>query len=122
MASNVVTVGVERDATYFQVAQEQPPQPSSHGTATASPWQLHMYVLPVLFTPEPEGGFSAESIYLPGAVSEGDDLQQARSNIVDAIQQLILSYRDQGEAVPLERSPIRNEAGKLVEWVAVYVG
>jgi len=40
----------------------------------------------VIFTPEEEGGFTVTVPALPGCISYGKDLTEARAMIVDAIQ------------------------------------
>jgi predicted RNase H-like HicB family nuclease len=42
--------------------------------------------LKVLFEPSDEGGFTAHVRALPGCISEGDTLEQARTNIREAIE------------------------------------
>ena len=43
------------------------------------------YRLPLLFTPQPEGGFTVTSPALPGLVTEGDSLEEALANAHDAL-------------------------------------
>jgi predicted RNase H-like HicB family nuclease len=40
----------------------------------------------VLFEPSDEGGYTAHVPALPGCISEGDTLEEARHNIRDAIE------------------------------------
>jgi predicted RNase H-like HicB family nuclease len=42
--------------------------------------------LKVLFEPSDEGGYTAYVPALPGCISEGDTLEQARQNIREAIE------------------------------------
>jgi predicted RNase H-like HicB family nuclease len=42
--------------------------------------------LKIVFEPSPEGGFTVYVPALPGCISEGDDLDQARVNIREAIE------------------------------------
>jgi predicted RNase H-like HicB family nuclease len=43
-------------------------------------------VFKVLFEPSAEGGFTAHVPALPGCISEGDTLEEARRNIREAIE------------------------------------
>jgi predicted RNase H-like HicB family nuclease len=43
-------------------------------------------VLKVVFEPSEEGGFTVHVPGLPGCVSEGDTLEEARANIREAIE------------------------------------
>ncbi len=54
----------------------------------------------VIFSPEPEGGFTAYVPSLPGCVSYGKDISEAKTMIVDAIEGYILSLKKHGESVP----------------------
>jgi predicted RNase H-like HicB family nuclease len=42
--------------------------------------------LKVVFEPSDKGGFTVYVPALPGCISEGDSLEQARQNILEAIQ------------------------------------
>jgi len=56
----------------------------------------------VIFRPEPEGGFTVVVPSLPGCVSYGEDLQEAKTMIVDAIHGYIVSLRKHKEVIPVE--------------------
>jgi len=43
--------------------------------------------------PESDGGYVAYTEELPGAISEGDTLDEARDNLRDAVQVLLLTRR-----------------------------
>ena len=40
----------------------------------------------VILTEEPEGGYSAQCIELPGAISQGENRKEALANIKEAIE------------------------------------
>ena len=42
-----------------------------------------LYRVPLLFTPQPEGGFTVTSPVLPELVTEGDTLDEAYANVQD---------------------------------------
>lgn len=56
----------------------------------------------VIFRPEPEGGFTALVPSLPGCVSYGEDLQEAKAMIVDAIHGYIASLKKHKEVIPID--------------------
>ncbi|HEY5315744.1 MAG TPA: type II toxin-antitoxin system HicB family antitoxin, partial [Pirellulales bacterium] len=64
--------------------------------------------LKVVFEPSDEGGYTAHVPALPGCISEGDTLDEARKNIREAIE-LYLEFADDA-TIP---------AGSVVEEVAV---
>jgi predicted RNase H-like HicB family nuclease len=45
----------------------------------------------VIVKKEPEGGFSGQCLELPGAISEGETIDELRQNITDAIQLVLQS-------------------------------
>lgn len=63
---------------------------------------LGQYV--VVLTPEPEGGFTVTVPALPGCVSHGDNLDDAKSNAREAIECHIGSLLKHGEHVPVDQT------------------
>jgi antitoxin HicB len=55
-----------------------------------------LYRVPLVFSPQPEGGFTVTSPVLPELVSEGDSLDEAFSNAQDALAAVIELYADEG--------------------------
>ena len=70
------------------------------------------YKLPLVFTPQPEGGYTVTSPVLPELVTEGDSLDEALLNVKDALAAVVESYHDLGRPLPAnaevpdERSPV----------------
>lgn len=56
--------------------------------------------LPLVFTPQPEGGFTVTSPVLPELVTEGDTLDEAFANVRDALAAVIELYTEQGRSLP----------------------
>lgn len=54
----------------------------------------------VVFRPEPEGGFTAIVPSLPGCISYGQDLIEAKVMIIDAIEGYIASLKKHHEPIP----------------------
>ena len=52
-----------------------------------------------IFTPEPEGGFTATVPALPGCISYGEDIIEARSMIADAIVGYLASLAKHGDKI-----------------------
>ena len=56
---------------------------------------------PVILTPDLEdGGFVAECPAIPGCISEGHTVEEAITNIRDAIEGCLAVLREQGQPIP----------------------
>ena len=55
----------------------------------------------VIFKPEPEGGFTVIVPSLPGCVTYGKDLTEARTMVEDAIRAYIASLRKHNKLYPM---------------------
>ena len=60
------------------------------------------YRYTVIFEPAAEGGYTVTAPALPGLVTEGDTLEQARQMAKDAILGYLESLRQDGEDIPIE--------------------
>ena len=58
------------------------------------------YKIPLLLTPQPEGGYTVTSPLLPELVTEGDSLSEALDNVKDALAAVIEIYQDLGRRLP----------------------
>jgi antitoxin HicB len=58
-----------------------------------------------VFNPEPEGGYTVTCPALPGLVTYGETLDEARHMARDAMEGLIEVMIEQGEAIPASDSP-----------------
>lgn len=56
----------------------------------------------VIFRSEPEGGFTVLVPSLPGCVSYGRDLAEAKKMAVDAIKGYLASLKRHGESIPTD--------------------
>jgi antitoxin HicB len=56
--------------------------------------------LPLIFTPQPQGGFTVTSPVLPELVTEDDTLEEAYGNVTDALAAVLELYADQGRTLP----------------------
>ncbi len=59
-----------------------------------------LYRVPLLFSPQPEGGFTVTCPALPELVSEGDTLPEAFTNAQDALAAVVELYADEGRPLP----------------------
>ncbi|MBI4135381.1 type II toxin-antitoxin system HicB family antitoxin [Candidatus Uhrbacteria bacterium] len=57
----------------------------------------------VLFEHAEEGGYVTYAPLLPGCHSQGETLEEAESNIQEAIEVYLESLREHGEEAPVER-------------------
>ena len=71
------------------------------------------YRYTVVFDPEPEGGFTVTCPALPGLVSYGESLEEARAMATDAIQGYLESLRELGRPIPsddrLDQDTLRDQ-------------
>src|SRR3954470_3151243 len=59
-----------------------------------------LYRVPLLFSPQPEGGFTVTSPILPELVTEGDTLDEALANSRDALAEVVELSADEGRPLP----------------------
>ncbi len=59
-----------------------------------------VYRIPLLFTPQPEGGYTVTSPVLPELITEGDTLEEAQANARDALEAVKELYAESGRALP----------------------
>jgi antitoxin HicB len=71
----------------------------------------------VLIVPEAEGGYSVFAADLPGVASQGETIEEAKSNIEDALTEAISCYRQAGEEIPWGDAGIQ----KMNETIEIYV-
>jgi antitoxin HicB len=75
-----------------------------------------VYKVPLILTPQPEGGYTVTSPVLPELVTEGDTLEEAVGNVQDALEAVIEIYEDLKKPFPAnlrqdpQNAPIRFES------------
>ena len=57
----------------------------------------------IILQPEPEGGFTVSVPALPGCVTYGKNLKEAKRMAIDAIEAYLISVKRHKEPVPSER-------------------
>ena len=78
-----------------------------------------LYRIPLLFTPQPEGGYVVTSPLLPELLTEGDNLDEANANVRDALEAVMEMYAEQGR--PLPSGLALPTEGQMV-WAEMLVG
>jgi antitoxin HicB len=63
------------------------------------------YHYTAVFEPAAEGGYVVTVPILPGLVTEGDTLEEARAMVKDAIRGYLESLIKHGEEIPVEPGP-----------------
>jgi antitoxin HicB len=79
----------------------------------------HEYRYTVLFEPAEEGGYVVTCPSLPGLVTEGDTLEEARANAAEAIRGYLESLAKDGQPIPPEHPEPRSKI--IAETVAVAI-
>jgi antitoxin HicB len=64
----------------------------------------NIYKIPLVLTPQPEGGYMVTSPVLPELVTEGDTMSEAIDNVRDALQAVIETYEDLSKPLPTNLS------------------
>lgn len=77
-----------------------------------------VFTYTVLFEPAGEGGYTVTVPALPGVVTEGDTLEEARRRVKEAIRGYLKVLRKHGEPIPHEAEA---EWRPITERVAVTV-
>ena len=58
------------------------------------------YKIPLVLSPQLEGGYTVTSPLLPELVTEGDTVEEALANVRDALAAVIETYGDLGRSLP----------------------
>ena len=75
------------------------------------------YRVPLIFDPQPEGGFTVTSPLLPELITEGDTIDDALENARDALAAVIEIYREFGKTFPAELTLENSGAAVRLELV-----
>lgn len=66
----------------------------------------HIYKLPLILEPQPEGGYTITCPVLPNLVTEADTLNDVIPNVTDALTALIEAYQDLNKPLPAVLQPV----------------
>jgi antitoxin HicB len=58
------------------------------------------YKIPLVLSPQPEGGYTVTSPLLPELVTEGDTVEEVLENVKDALAAVVEAYQDLGRPLP----------------------
>jgi antitoxin HicB len=58
------------------------------------------YKIPLVLSPQPEGGYTVTSPMLPELVTEGDTAEAALDNVKDALAAVVEIYEESGRVFP----------------------
>ena len=61
-----------------------------------------LYKVPLILTPQAEGGYVVTSPLLPELVTEGDSVDEALEHVRDALAAVVELYEDLGKALPAQ--------------------
>lgn len=75
------------------------------------------YKIPLLLTPQPEGGFTVTSPLLPELITEGDSIDEALANARDAFEAVLEVYEDLGKALPENLLTVAQDSPALIETI-----
>jgi predicted RNase H-like HicB family nuclease len=78
------------------------------------PREMAEYHYTVLFEPAEEGGYVVTCPSLPGLVTEGDTLEEARLMALDAIRAYLESLKKDRLPIPADRPPVQEEIRVLL--------
>lgn len=80
-------------------------------------FQCHIWICP-----QPEGGYTVFCPLLPGAVSEGESVEEAISNIRQAMEALLAEYLENQQGIPWLAAPAEDKPARAIEkWIVVNV-
>jgi antitoxin HicB len=71
------------------------------------------FKVPLVLTPQPEGGCTVTSPVLPELVTEGDTIEGAIANVQDALAAVIEAYEQLGKPFPAN---LRQDARNAPIW------
>lgn len=76
-----------------------------------------LYKIPLLLTPQPEGGFTVTSPLLPELITEGESIDEVLVNVRDAFEAIRELYEDLGKKIPRNLQFADQESPALIETV-----
>ena len=85
---------------------EIPTRNMNHRVVTFAPGRT--YECKITIIREDVGGFSAHANDLPGAVGQGETIEEATQSIAEALQAVLVSYKAAGR-IPWTKNEIRDD-------------
>ncbi len=81
------------------------------------PFVTMLYKIPLLLTPQPEGGFTVTSPLLPELITEGESIDEVLVNVRDAFEAIRELYVDLGKTLPHNLLFADQDSPALIETV-----
>jgi antitoxin HicB len=78
-----------------------------------------LYKIPLVLSPQPEGGYTVICPLLPELVTEGDTVEGVLSNVRDALSAVLELYRDLNKPLP---DGLQQSADGGPVWLETLVG
>ena len=78
-----------------------------------------LYKVPLVLSPQPEGGYTVTSPLLPELVTEGDTAEEALANVRDALAAVIETYQDLQKPLP---ASLQLMEGNGAVWLETVIG
>ena len=78
-----------------------------------------IYKVPLVLTPQSEGGFTVTSPLLPELITEGDTLDEVMENVKDALRAVLELYEDMGRPIPSVLQQATDETRFMLESAVV---
>ncbi|MEH1939262.1 MAG: type II toxin-antitoxin system HicB family antitoxin [Nostoc sp.] len=76
-----------------------------------------LYKIPLLLTPQPEGGFTVTSPLLPELITEGNSVDEVLVNARDAFEAVLEVYEDLGKELPHNLQSVDQSSPALIETI-----
>ncbi len=70
--------------------------------------------------PEEEGGYSVFALNYPGVISQGETVDEAKTNIAEAFLAMLESRRNHGEAMAFSHRPVDVPKDCERTWISVH--
>ncbi len=77
-----------------------------------------IFKIPLVLTPQSEGGYTVTSPVLPEMLTEGDTLEQAMENVQDALKATLELYHDMNMPLPANLLQDSEHNSIWFEWLA----
>ena len=104
-------------AASFGPATGRPAAHVPHKHTLYNQLALSIYKVPLVLTPQPEGGYTVTSPVLPELVTEGDTIEQVLENVRDTLLALREVYEDSGRSFPVNLEQDATRAPIWFEYV-----
>jgi len=75
----------------------------------------HIYKLPLILDPQPEGGYTITCPLIPELITGADTLDEVNAHVADALAVVIEIYQDEGRPLPAFLRPLPLDAPIFTE-------